>query len=212
MGKDTSDPAEPPMDDASLIDCPSNETAAEASVSEVDQDLDLLRQWRDGDQDAGADLLRRYKAFFHRTCSRLGVFSEETVAELFQEVVLGIAQDLPTLPERIEKSFAGWLAWRIRDAVTRRRRGLRVLAPLPEADPATQSDVSEDLALREALKRCAGLLPVRENRVFALRFLGGLSLKETAEALASNVNAVSQSLYRLSRRMRACLETAGYRE
>ena len=142
----------------------------------ADQDLDLLRQWRDGDRGAGATLLRRYKTFVQRTGWRLGVRSEDTLVELFQEVVLGITQALPTLPERIEKSFAGWLSWRIRDAVTRRRRGLRVLAPLPEAVPATTSDVSEDLALREALERCAGTLPARENRVFALRFLGGLSL------------------------------------
>jgi RNA polymerase sigma factor (sigma-70 family) len=203
------------MDDAPFIDFPTRDPSAEATASGAtsgtDQDLDLLRQWRDGNLDAGADLLRRYKAFFHRTCSRLGVRSEETVVDLFQEVVLGITQDLPTLPERIEKSFAGWLAWRIRDVVTRGRRALRILDPLPSGDPATKADPLEDLALREVLQRCAGLLPARENRVFALRFLGGLSLKETADALASNVNAVSQSLFRLSRRMRACLETAGYR-
>ncbi len=33
---------------------------------------------------------------------------------------------------------------------------------------------------------------------------------EISDALASNVNAVSQSLFRLSRRMRDCLATAGY--
>ena len=124
--------------------------------------------------------------------------------------MLGIVQELPTLPERIERSFAGWLGWRVRDALTRRRRNLKLLDPLPAGEPAAGGDAHADLALREALSRCADRLPSREHRVFALRFLGGLSLKETAEALASNVNAVSQSLFRLSRKMRACLETAGY--
>src|SRR6187200_886038 len=151
-----------------IIDHGHMDSPTEATISgaegAADQDLDLLRQWRDGDHGAGAALLRRYKTFVQRTGLRLGVRSEETLVDLFQEVVLGITQALPTLPERIEKSFAGWLSWRIRDAVTRRRRGLRVLVPLPEeAGPATTSDVSEDLALREALERCAATLPAREN-------------------------------------------------
>lgn len=174
------------------------------------RDLDLLKRWRRGDRDAGATLLGYYKGGFHRVCQRLGLYDEEAEVEVFQEVVLATLRALPTLPEKLVKSFSGWFTWQVRDAISRRRRSKREPVALPESLAADGEPPDARTALREAIKRCWDRLPAAEHRVFELRFLRGLSLKEAAEAVGSNANAVGQSVFRLSRKMRDCLGASGF--
>jgi RNA polymerase sigma factor (sigma-70 family) len=174
------------------------------------RDLQLLERWRRGDREAGATLLGFYKGGFHRLCIRFGVRDAEVEVEIFQEVVLATLRALPTLPEKLSKSFSGWFSWQVRDAIGRRRRAEKEAAALPES--LSSDDAAHDArsALREAIKHCWDRLPPVEHRVFELRFLKGLSLKEAADAVGSNANAVGQSVFRLSRKMRDCLSASGF--
>ena len=107
------------------------------------RDLSLLVRWRDGDPEAGASLLAQSKRPFHRLCLRLGVTDEDTMVDVFQDVVLVALRDLPTLPERISRSFSGWFLWHVRDAIGRRRR--RRFQPL-EAEPVAPDARAADRA------------------------------------------------------------------
>jgi DNA-directed RNA polymerase specialized sigma24 family protein len=94
-------------------------------------------------------------------------------------------------------------------SVIRSQRSRKQDLPLPELEPGTPDKTGGVLAW-EAIENCWDRLPPREHQVFALRYLQEMSLKETALALGSNVNAIGQSIFRLVRKMRDCLSRAGY--
>jgi RNA polymerase sigma factor (sigma-70 family) len=175
------------------------------------RDLDLLTRWRAGEREAGAKLLGFYTHGVHRMCRRFGIRDQDGQVEIFQEVVLATLRELPRLPEAITKSFSGWFSWQVRHAISRRLHGARTGLPLPEISVEGPSSEAR-LALREAIKTCWDRLPAMEHRVFELRFLKGLSLKQAAEIVGSNANAVGQTIFRLSRRMRVCLGDSGFDE
>ncbi len=183
-----------------------------AAVDESAHDVDraLLIRWSAGDQAAGQELLSRYRTFFHKSCLRFGLRDEDLMIECLQEVVLGLVSDLAGLADRVATSFGGFLAWRLRDAISRRRRAHVAPQPLPDGLADGRADPADAAALRDALQRCAAKLPPQENRVFEMRFVAGLSVQETAAELRRSANAVSQSLFRASRKLRACLEAAGF--
>jgi RNA polymerase sigma factor (sigma-70 family) len=173
----------------------------------LDRDLALLRRWRAGDAEAGAELLDHYRALCWRLCSRAGVRAHDEVCDVYQDLVLRIASRLHELPERVTSSFAGFLAWQIRDLVQQRREKARRAGVELGVDPAGRPEASPDLA--DAIAHCADKLPPREREVFEHRYRQGLSLEEAAAAIGSNANAVAQAVFRLSRRMRDCLGRQG---
>lgn len=174
------------------------------------RDRALLIRWRDGDRDAGLTLLDLYAAHERVVAFRLGVRDPQALLELHQELVLRMLDQLPTLAERIETSFAGWMAWQVRDlAQVRRRREFGLEERGEFADPVV-ADPSERSAVWDSILACRDRLPDRERAVFELRYLEGLSLQEVADRCSSNANAVAQSIFRLVRRMRACLGTQGF--
>lgn len=185
---------------------PEVESSGAAEV--LARDLDLLRRWREGDTRSGEVLLASYKSLFYRVARRFGVVCEDEVLDLYQDVVVDLLERLDTLPERVAKSFAGFLAWRVRHAV-RRLRARRPAGELAEDTVASEGS-ERGIEAWDAIENCWERLPPREHRVFELRYLQGLSLKEVARALGSNVNAVGQSLFRLCRRMRECLKASGW--
>ncbi len=196
----------------------------EASVAELERrwtehgdalarDLLAIRRWRDGDRDAGLALLEEYEAFFYRVCARFGVRETAELEDVYQEVVLDLTEHLPELAHRVTKSFAGFYAWRIRNAIGRVRKrsspqGISIedagTAPVAETPPEPR------LEAWESIERCWHKLPEREHRVFEMRFLQEMSLADMATHLQSNVNAVSQAVFRMSRKMKDCLSRAGY--
>jgi RNA polymerase sigma factor (sigma-70 family) len=174
------------------------------------RDRALLVRWRDGDRDAGLQLLDLYAAHERVVAFRLGVRDPEALLELHQDLVLRMLDQLPTLAERIEASLAGWLAWQVRDLA---RGRIRREFPLSEAGTAAEpamTDPNERTATWEAILACRDGLPERERAVFELRYLEGLSLQEVADRLSSNANAVAQNVFRLVRRMRGCLASQGF--
>ncbi|MFO0982344.1 MAG: sigma-70 family RNA polymerase sigma factor [Planctomycetota bacterium] len=172
------------------------------------RDLDLLRRWRAGDGQAGMALLQHYQRLFYRTCLKFGLRDEDKMMEILQDVVVRLMEGLPALPERVAKSFGGFFYWQVRDAVLKERR--RMLSIEPLLDGMAGADQSRALEAWDAVESCWKKLPPRESKVFELRYLHGMSLKETAASLCSNVNAIGQAIFRLSAKMKECLERAGY--
>ncbi len=185
-----------------------DQTADEAAGGNDDpifeRDLALVRAWATGDHHAGVALLDHYRNLVRRACGRFGVRSEDAVADLWQDLVVRVLGHLPTLETRLQRSFAGYLVFHVRDLAGRRRAAAPAEADEPAHDPRGARDAWD------GIQHCWGRLRGREHRVFELRYLQGKALGEIAELLGSNANAVAQVVFRLARKMRECLEGQGF--
>lgn len=172
------------------------------------RDRQLVERWQTGDSAAGEELLGNYRDLFYRTCRRFGRNDDDDILDAWHELVVHLLTHLPSLIDRVQSSFAGYLVWQARAILKRAARPRERVNPLVDEPPA----VSAAPDLWDAIRHCWDQLPPREHAVFELRYLRGLSLAEAADELHSNANAVAQSVHRLSRRMRACLAAAGVTE
>jgi RNA polymerase sigma factor (sigma-70 family) len=154
--------------------------------------------------------MARYAEFVRVVARRCGVRDAPGHLELWQELLLRVLQHLPGLHERVHGSFAGYLAWQVRDLApsVRSRPGPLVFAAVEPQ--VVDADSAERAEFWRAVAACEEALPVGERAVFRLRFRDGLALAEIAAQQASNANAVAQSLFRLVRRMRGCLRLRGF--
>src|SRR5215510_13732898 len=105
------------------------------------RDKNLLDHWQAGDAEAGVALLDHYAGFVRRVALRLGVPGGE-FEEFWQDLVLRLVQQLPHLHERLRTSFAGYLAWQVRDLVRNWRRRARTIAPPPFEPVARVEDAA----------------------------------------------------------------------
>ena len=72
-----------------------------------------------------------------------------------------------------------------------KRGGGRETISLDDIEPALRQEAKEVLALHEALKELDRIDP-RKSRVVELRYFGGLSLEETAEAIEISIPTVTR--------------------
>jgi RNA polymerase sigma factor (sigma-70 family) len=194
-------------------DGPAEPPPPAATEAALRRDRALIERWRAGDTAAGSELLDHYTGYVRRIALRHGIRGGAEFEEFWQEVVLRLLQQLPLLTERLRTSFAGFLAWQVRDLVRNRNRARR-RDPVPSATVEPASDAASAPGARsafwEALQACAAQLPPRELAVFEHRFLGGCDLAEVAARTGSNANAVAQAVFRLVRRLRDCLTAKGF--
>jgi len=132
-----------------------------------------------------------------------GVRVESDIEDVFSDVVVDLMENLDTLPERIEKSFAGFFYWRTRKAIQKRRKKI----PLSNASPDSIAEEGDNRRIedREVIEKCRRTLTETQQRIFELRYIQEMSLDEIARTMDSTVNAVGQNIFRLSRKMRECL-------
>jgi RNA polymerase sigma factor (TIGR02999 family) len=161
----------------------------------------LLAAWRSGDPAALDELTRLVHEELHRLAKRYmagerpGHLLQPTalVNELWVRLLGGRSVEW-----RNRAHFFGLAAGMMRRILVdfaraqrrKKRGGKAVQVPLSEAVEAAPSARGADLvALDEALQALEQLSP-RQARVVELRFFGGLSLEETAEALEVSVGTV----------------------
>jgi RNA polymerase sigma factor (TIGR02999 family) len=161
----------------------------------------LLRAWSDGDADAFDRVLPLVYDELHRMAARC-LTGERT----------GISLQATGLVNELCLRLLGWnpLAWqnrghffgvsaqmmrRVLVDIARRRRAERrggpdaIHVPLEGIDVAASAPGADLLAVDAALELLAMEDP-RKARVVELRFFGGLSVEETAEALGISVRTV----------------------
>jgi RNA polymerase sigma-70 factor, ECF subfamily len=171
----------------------SKQPPPEASSSDVTQ---LLLAWGAGDQVAGERLLPEVYAELRRQAARAmrRESSEHTLqaTALVHEAYLRLV-DQRRVMWRNRSHFFGVAAQLMRRILVdharerhaaKRGGGLRQLA-LGDADAVAAPEASpgvDVIALHEALERLAALDP-HQARLVELRYFGGLSIEETAEAL-----------------------------
>jgi RNA polymerase sigma factor (TIGR02999 family) len=163
---------------------------------------ELLRAWRDGDEQALERLTPQIYRELHQAARRCmnrerGDHTLQTTA-LINELYLRLS-DLKEVDWQNRAHFFALCARQMRRILTdlaRTRRsekrggGGHVLS-LDEAPEIASSSYAEVLAVDDALKALA-LVDERKSRMVELRFFGGLSLEETAEVLQVSSKTVAR--------------------
>lgn len=153
----------------------------------------LLERWQSGDPSALDELmpliyseLRKLAQANVRRKAQAGIFQPtELVNEAW--VKLSAKQRVPfhcrgeffALASRIMRDM---LVDRCRRQQAAKRGGNRIEIPLDDARPAQPPTVFEFLVLDDALTRLASIKP-RYSQIIEMRFLGGLTMQEVADAL-----------------------------
>lgn len=140
-------------------------------------DADLVRQARDGDEVAFADLYRRYARMVHGLLLARVPFDE--VDDLVQEVFLSAWKQLPAL--RDPAAFGGWLAMMTRNSATNFLRRSADVVQIPATLQARDvtAERTEMLAVLEVVRG----LPDAYRDTLILRLVEGLSGPEIAGSL-----------------------------
>lgn len=111
--------------------------------------------------------------------------------------------------EALARAFASWHrfkdiphlhAWVLKVTTNVCLDLIRKRRTLPDAGEV--EDPEEVIALRSALHAALKTLPRRQREVIALRHLGGLSERETAEALGISIGSVKTQAHRALARLR----------
>jgi RNA polymerase sigma-70 factor, ECF subfamily len=161
----------------------------------------LLREWSQGDADAFERVLPMVYGELHRMAGRYLVGEQSDVSTqttgLVNEVCLRLLGWNP-LTWQNRRQFFGVSAQMMRRALVdlaRRRRTERrggadaVRVSLDDVDVPASEPGSDLLAVDQALQQLAAEHP-RKAEIVELRFFGGLSVEETAEALGVSVRTV----------------------
>lgn len=176
-----------------------------------DSDAELLRRWdRDGDDEAFAELLQRYRRLVAGVCRRQSR-NEQDAEDAFQAVFYLLARDAGSIrhPERLP----GWLhtvamriAVKIRDSHNMASTSFDDAAAPDEPSPLDRLSETHQLrALDEEIAR----LPERYRQPLVLHYLEGCTYAETAQQLATSVGSVRGLLRSGTRRLRRRLVRRG---
>ncbi|HEY3743000.1 MAG TPA: sigma-70 family RNA polymerase sigma factor [Bryobacteraceae bacterium] len=162
----------------------------------------LLKSWASGDQDALARLMPLAYDELHRIAQQRwrgqqpGHTLQPTV--LIHEAYLKlISQGQRTFENRLHFFAVMSMAMRqvlvnhAEASLAAKRGGGKVNVPLDEANTAALREAKEVLDLHEALKLLAQVNP-RQSRIVELRYFGGLSIEEAAEALSISAVTVTR--------------------
>jgi RNA polymerase sigma factor (TIGR02999 family) len=163
---------------------------------------ELLRAWRDGDEQALEKLTPQIYRELHQAARRCmnrerGGHTLQTTA-LINELYLRLS-DLKEVDWQNRAHFFALCARQMRRILTdlartrrsEKRGGGANVVSLDEAPEIASSLDVDVLAVDDALKALA-LVDERKSRMVELRFFGGLSLEETAEVLQVSPKTVAR--------------------
>ncbi len=174
-------------------------------------DNELVRRAQKGSPDAVGKLYDRYQAqLFRFVWARVGdrQLAEDITGEIFTRMVVHLPKYQPTAVP-----FSAWLYQIGRNLIidTYRRDNGRYPEPLENAlsvgDGQAGPDlmVDQQLTLEKIHTALADIDP-QQREVVTLRFLTGLSLRETAEMLNCSLSAIKSLQHRGLMALRAALK------
>lgn len=170
----------------------------------IPTDVDLIAAWRDGDEQAAAELVRRHTRALGRFLSALGA-AEADLDDFVQEAFVRAFRGLGRF--RGQCQFRTWLftigSNVVKDAGRRAKRGRTV--PLDEEFQAHGGDPHEQAVASETaqkLEQGLAQLPHMQREVFLLRAQQGLEYSEIAAALATSEGAARVHYHHAVKRLR----------
>jgi RNA polymerase sigma-70 factor (ECF subfamily) len=174
---------------------------------EEPSDDDLIQRFRQGNQDAFADLVRRHERRVYNLAYRM-IGRVEDAREASQEAFLSCFRNLDRF--RGDSAFSTWLHRITVNAcydILRRRQPIpfsdvELAEPPPAADPADAAVASADV------QRALLEVPLEFRSVLIMFDLQGLPYEEIAQALAIPLGTVKSRLHRGRIAMGRALGTA----
>jgi RNA polymerase sigma factor (sigma-70 family) len=155
----------------------------------------LARRAAAGDERALAAIFSRYQQGLYRFCLAI-VGDSQDAQDALQNAMVKMLRSLPGEERRIElKPWLYRIAHNESVELLRRRRPSEELEEQPAARGA---DLSEDVAVRERLRRLIAdleQLPERQRGALVMRELSGLDYDEIAAALGTTPAVARQTLY-----------------
>jgi len=172
------------------------------------RDLELIAQWKAGDQRAASALVERHAAALALFAVASGERNE--VDELVQDTFVRAFNSLDGF--RGDSSFRTWLFTIERRLLLDRRRAekrRRDRLEIQEDDASTEYDALDSVVadetegrMRDAVKR----LSPTQREVFTLRVAEGLSYKEIAEAVGTTEGAARVHYHNAMRTVKEFLD------
>jgi RNA polymerase sigma-70 factor (ECF subfamily) len=179
----------------------------DADARDAVSDIELIRQWRQGDERAARQLVERHADSLARFAASQGV--REEVDELVQDTFVRAFGAIESF--RADSSFRTWLFTIERRLMLDRRRAARRRRDdneVDERDAATGFDALDGLVADETARRvraAVAKLSRMQREVFTLRVTEGLSYKEIAELLGSTEGAARVHYHNALRTVRGVL-------
>jgi RNA polymerase sigma-70 factor (ECF subfamily) len=183
-------------------------TAPRPATAEPSTDAALIAAWRDGDEQAAAELVARHARALARFLAGAGA-PEAELDDLVQEAFIRAFRSVDRF--RGQCQFRTWLMT-IGGNVLKdfgRKSARRQLMPLDEAvrdargDPHEHAEATEaEARIGEGLKR----LPRMQREVFLLRAQQGLEYEEIAGALGTTAGAARVHYHHATRRLKEIIE------
>ena len=168
----------------------------------------LLAAWSKGDAEALNKVMPLVYAELHRIARR--AWSQQShnntlqPTALINEAYLKLANvENATFQDRCHFFAVASSAMRqvlvnhAKSRLAEKRGGGRINVSLDEVQPAVHQEAAEIVALHEALEALQTVDP-RKSKVVEMRYFGGLSVEETAEAMGVSVATVNRD-WRLAR-------------
>ena len=180
----------------------------DAHAADPAADIELIKQWRSGDERAARTLVERHAESLARFAASQG--EREEVDELVQDTFVRAFGAIDTF--RADSSFRTWLFTIERRLILDRRRSQRRRrddTELDERDAATAFDALDSMVAEETAQRIraavAALSPMQRD-VFTLRLTEGLSYRDIAELLDSTEGAARVHYHNALRAVRDLLD------
>ena len=179
----------------------------EPTPASVD-DAALIAAWRQGDEQAATELVRRHAKAVARFLAAAGALDAD-LDDLVQETLIRAFRGAASF--RGQCQFRTWLLTIgsnvLKDFVRRAKR--RQVVPLHEEMKATDSDPHEDAVANEAerrLQRGLEKLPRLQREVFLLRAQQGMEYDDIAAALDTTPGAARVHYHHAVKRLKEYLE------
>ena len=180
-------------------------------------DRDLVRRAGRGDQEAFAELVRKYENQIFSLARRMCTDPEDA-ADVAQEAFLAAWKGLPNF--RQEAEFSTWLYWLATNAAidhlrkAKKQRGDLSLddeaLSLDTADSGpTPHQAAESRELRRAVSQAMDQLSDDHRQVLVLREVRQLSYEEIARALDMDLGTVKSRISRARNSLRKILLKSG---
>jgi RNA polymerase sigma-70 factor (ECF subfamily) len=173
----------------------------------------LVRRCQRGDRLAVEVLIRRYQNYVYRLCY-LVMRNEQDAEDMTQETFIRAFRALPRFEIRAGKNLEGWL-YRIAVNACRSRMRRKWYQVLPWPDPApplvSNVEAQPDQVIlqdeeRQQMLAAIDSLGEKHRLVVVLRYYGGFSNEEIAEALNIPSGTVRSRLHVARKRLRKRLE------
>jgi RNA polymerase sigma-70 factor (ECF subfamily) len=162
----------------------------------ADTDARLVDRFREGDERAFDELVRRHRQAVYRAAWRL-TGNHADADDLAQEAFVRACRSIAGF--RGESQFRTWMVRIVMNLAFSNRLSRRPAVPLDEATDVQTAGGAPEAALRGELRRAVRSLPPRQRQVLVLKVYEGLKFIEIAGLTGISVGTAKATFFQAVR-------------